>query len=80
VSSLGGCKETQDYCNDVHIFDIQKSTWMSPEIRGDLPAARYLHSAAVYDNKMFVYGGFAKNPDCKMSFQYLLHSPMFAIC
>ncbi|KAH8550505.1 hypothetical protein BGW37DRAFT_66887 [Umbelopsis sp. PMI_123] len=61
---FGGCKETQDYCNDVHVFDVQKNTWISPDIRGDLPAARYLHSAAVYDNKMFVYGGFAKNPEC----------------
>ncbi|KAI9282093.1 hypothetical protein BC943DRAFT_116844 [Umbelopsis sp. AD052] len=61
---FGGCKETQDYCNDVHVFDVQKNTWISPEIRGDLPAARYLHSAAVYNNKMFVYGGFAKNPEC----------------
>ncbi|KAI8393521.1 uncharacterized protein BYT42DRAFT_488957 [Radiomyces spectabilis] len=60
---FGGCNEYQGYCNDVHIFDIQKSTWHQPNISGSI-SARYLHSAVIYDDKLFVYGGFAKNSDC----------------
>jgi hypothetical protein len=63
---VGGCNEYQEYCNDVHIFDIEKMTWFQPEMNGVVPA-RYLHSASVYDNKLFVYGGFAKNSDCKLT-------------
>lgn len=63
-STVGGCNESQEYCNDVHIFDIETSTWIQPELKDVVPA-RYLHSAVVYDNKLFIYGGFAKNPECK---------------
>lgn len=40
-------------------------TWFQPEINGIVVPARYLHSASVYDDKLFVYGGFARNSDCK---------------
>ncbi|KAI8992272.1 hypothetical protein BDB01DRAFT_717428 [Pilobolus umbonatus] len=60
---FGGCNEFQEYCNDVHIFDIDKQTWFQPDMNGTVPA-RYLHSASVYNNKLFIYGGFAKNSDC----------------
>lgn len=60
---LGGCNEYQEYCNDIHIFDIDKLTWIQPEINGSVPA-RYLHSAVVFNDKLFVYGGFAKNSEC----------------
>ncbi|GAA5796966.1 hypothetical protein HPULCUR_002344 [Helicostylum pulchrum] len=60
---FGGCNEFQEYCNDIHVFDIQKQTWFQPDINGIVPA-RYLHSASVYNNKLFIYGGFAKNSDC----------------
>ncbi|KAI8075475.1 uncharacterized protein B0P05DRAFT_547641 [Gilbertella persicaria] len=60
---FGGCNEYQEYCNDIHIFDIEKSSWFQPEIDNVVPA-RYLHSASVYDDKLFIYGGFAKNSNC----------------
>ena len=60
---FGGCNEYQEYCNDVHLFDIQKSTWYQPELNGIVPA-RYLHSATMYNDKLFIYGGFAKNSEC----------------
>ncbi|OZJ06408.1 hypothetical protein BZG36_00576 [Bifiguratus adelaidae] len=61
---FGGCNEYQEYCNDVHIFDIEKQTWTRPDVRGSHNvAARYLHTATVYDDKLFVYGGFAKKPE-----------------
>ncbi|RUS16955.1 hypothetical protein BC938DRAFT_476410, partial [Jimgerdemannia flammicorona] len=60
---FGGCNEFSDYCSDLCVFDIQKSTWIRPEIRGLNVPARYLHTATVYDDKLYVYGGFAKNSD-----------------
>lgn len=39
--------------------------WIQPEIKGSVQA-RYLHSATVYNDKLFVYGGFAKSTDCKI--------------
>lgn len=61
---LGGANEYTDYRDDVIMFSLQTRTWSRPEIRGEVPA-RYLHSATVYRNKMYVYGGFAKNSKCK---------------
>ncbi|KAG0378005.1 hypothetical protein BGX24_004979 [Mortierella sp. AD032] len=60
---FGGANEYTDYRDDVIMFSLQTRTWSRPEIRGEVPA-RYLHSATVYRNKMYVYGGFAKNSKC----------------
>ncbi|KAG0319242.1 hypothetical protein BGZ97_002534 [Linnemannia gamsii] len=60
---FGGANEYSDYRDDVIVFSLQTRTWSRPEIRGEVPA-RYLHSATVYRNKMYVYGGFAKNSKC----------------
>lgn len=66
ICLLGGCNERTEYCSDVHIFDLEKSTWHQPTVYGEVPA-RYLHSAVVSDNKLFVYGGFARNAECKLT-------------
>ncbi|KAF8983626.1 hypothetical protein BGZ46_009888 [Entomortierella lignicola] len=60
---FGGSNEFYEYRDDVIVFSLQTKTWSRPEIRGEVPA-RYLHSATVYKNKMYVYGGFAKNSKC----------------
>ncbi|KAF9917495.1 hypothetical protein BX616_000801 [Lobosporangium transversale] len=60
---FGGANEFTEYRDDVVVFSLQTKTWFRPEIRGEVPA-RYLHSATVYKNKMYVYGGFAKNSKC----------------
>ncbi|KAI1303766.1 hypothetical protein EDD11_005305 [Mortierella claussenii] len=60
---FGGSNEYYEYRDDVIVFSLKTKTWSRPEIRGEVPA-RYLHSATVYKNKMYVYGGFAKNSKC----------------
>ncbi|KAI8060911.1 hypothetical protein BC940DRAFT_360354, partial [Gongronella butleri] len=60
---FGGCNEFQDYCNDVHIFNLDTMTWTQPNITGSV-SARYLHTAVVHDDQLFVYGGFAKSSEC----------------
>ncbi|KAF9180006.1 hypothetical protein BGZ50_006512 [Haplosporangium sp. Z 11] len=60
---FGGSNEFYEYRDDVIVFSLKTKTWFRPEIRGEVPA-RYLHTATVYRNKMYVYGGFAKNSKC----------------
>ncbi|CAO3651045.1 unnamed protein product [Mucor fragilis] len=60
---FGGCNEYQEYCGDVHIFNLKTSTWHQPSITGSV-SSRYLHSATVFEDKLIVYGGFAKSSDC----------------
>lgn len=61
---IGGCNEYQEYCGDVHIFNLKTSTWHQPAITGSV-SSRYLHSATVFEDKLIIYGGFAKSSDCK---------------
>ncbi|KAG0003470.1 hypothetical protein BGZ65_001665 [Modicella reniformis] len=61
--SYSGSNEYSEYRDDVIVFSLKTKTWSRPEIRGEVPA-RYLHSATVYRNRMYVYGGFAKNAKC----------------
>ncbi|KAG5457811.1 MAG: hypothetical protein BJ554DRAFT_2084 [Olpidium bornovanus] len=58
-----GSNEFQEYCNDVVIYDLSKRTWFRPNVGGKTVAARYLHSAVVHENKLYVYGGFARNTE-----------------
>lgn len=60
---IGGCDERAEYCNDLHVYDIEKNTWYQPEIHGSV-VPRYLHSATVFQDKLFVYGGFARKATC----------------
>ncbi|CDH55639.1 hypothetical protein RO3G_05780 [Lichtheimia corymbifera JMRC:FSU:9682] len=60
---FGGCDERAEYCNDIHVYDIEKNTWYQPEIHGSV-VPRYLHSATVFQDKLFVYGGFARKATC----------------
>ncbi|ORX96608.1 galactose oxidase [Basidiobolus meristosporus CBS 931.73] len=61
---FGGSNEFQEYCNDLVLYNIEKKTWIHPHVNGPKVAARYLHTATVYKDKLYVYGGFARNSDC----------------
>ncbi|KAF9582061.1 hypothetical protein BGW38_000708 [Lunasporangiospora selenospora] len=50
---FGGANEDLQYRDDVIAFSLTSRTWFRPEIRGEVPA-RYLHSATVYKNRMFM--------------------------
>lgn len=63
----GGSNEFQEFCNDVVLFDVEKRAWFRPEISGHHVPARYLHTATILDDKLYVYGGFAKNTECTLS-------------
>ncbi|ERN03111.1 rab9 effector protein with kelch motifs [Amborella trichopoda] len=55
---FGGSGEGEgNYLNDVHILDLKNMRWISPEVKGDLPAPRDSHTAVAIDNRLIVYGG-----------------------
>ena len=44
--------------NDMLRFDIKENSWGRVVTTGTPPAPRYHHSAVVYANSMFVFGGY----------------------
>lgn len=42
---------------DVWVLDINRMTWMEPELLGPTPLPRSLHTASLIGSKMFVFGG-----------------------
>ena len=69
VVTFGGCHSEYVHLNDVNVFylnDFVKSNGDSPiikciklDFRGDsaLPNTRWGHTAAVYDDKIYILGG-----------------------
>jgi hypothetical protein len=53
---FGGTDGSSSF-NDVHAFDTLTRTWSCPAISGELPEARFSHSAVVIANEMLVFGG-----------------------
>lgn len=49
---------SQRMLNDLLRFDIKENTWGRVVTTGNPPAPRYHHSAVVYANSMFVFGGY----------------------
>lgn len=55
---FGGSGEGEgNYLNDVHILDLKQMKWISPDVKGDLPAPRDSHTAVAVENRLVVYGG-----------------------
>ena len=44
--------------NDLLRFDIKENSWGRVVVTGTPPAPRYHHSAVVYANSMFIFGGY----------------------
>ncbi|KAI8055797.1 hypothetical protein BDF22DRAFT_672260 [Syncephalis plumigaleata] len=58
-----GGYDNKEFYNRVILFNLNDHTWHCPTVRGPHVIARYLHTAVVYNDKMYTYGGFAKNPE-----------------
>ncbi|KAF6170920.1 hypothetical protein GIB67_014737 [Kingdonia uniflora] len=55
---FGGSGEGEgNYLNDLHVLDLKAMRWISPEVKGTLPAPRDSHIAVAIGNKLLVYGG-----------------------
>ena len=61
---FGGSNEVQEFCSDVVVYDMTEKCWSRPTLSGPEIHPRYLHTATVFADKLYVYGGFAKNSEC----------------
>jgi len=49
------------YVDETWLFDTEKVLWYSMPCSGDIPAARYGHSAQIVGSRMFIFGGKGAN-------------------
>lgn len=59
----GSCKALQKggkpgLLGDMPVFDLVQMAWETRDVRGRKPSARSMHSAALSEGKLFVFGGF----------------------
>jgi len=50
---------SRTWYNDLHVFNFDTREWRAINPSGTLPVRRTSHSAVVYGNKMYVFGGFS---------------------
>ncbi|KAJ5074183.1 hypothetical protein M0811_00812 [Anaeramoeba ignava] len=55
---FGGYQNIEQRFNDVYYFDLINQEWTGPIQSENAPSPRYSHTAVVYNNKMWVFGGF----------------------
>lgn len=61
-----GGSNNRGYLNDLHVFDVLTETWTSPSISGKPPAPRALHSAVIYENRLYIFGGVAGDDEASV--------------
>jgi len=59
---FGGSTQKNGDCitgvlGDMPVFDLVRMAWDTKDVRGRKPRARFMHSAALSDGKLFVFGG-----------------------
>lgn len=48
--------------NDLHVFDARRMIWSRPKTRGEIPPARYGHTATLVEgDKIYIIGGLGEN-------------------
>jgi len=50
----------EESCNDIYVFDVDTQQWAQPAVSGTPPPPRFVHSAAIEDGKLWVFGGCRK--------------------
>jgi len=50
---------TRTWFNDLHVLDFKTRAWKAIHPNGKPPAKRTSHAAVIYNNKMYVFGGFS---------------------
>jgi len=48
------------YLNDMHILNLESLKWRCKKPSGDIPKPRYGHTATIFGNSMYVFGGRGK--------------------
>ncbi|RDX75301.1 Acyl-CoA-binding domain-containing protein 4, partial [Mucuna pruriens] len=58
---FGGEDAKRRKLNDLHMFDLKSLTWLPLHYSGAAPCPRLNHVAALYDGKIFIFGGASKS-------------------
>ncbi|KAJ3432199.1 hypothetical protein M0812_21130 [Anaeramoeba flamelloides] len=58
---FGGYNRTLNYMSDIFEFDFERKIWNKPNIIGKKPQVRSLHTCVVYQNDLYVFGGYNYN-------------------
>ena len=54
-----GGKGERSNLNDLAVYSFSKNVWLAPQsATGSTPGQRRSHHATVYNNKMYIYGGY----------------------
>ncbi|CAB03122.1 Kelch domain-containing protein 3 [Caenorhabditis elegans] len=57
----GGRNDDYGACNLLHEYDPEYNVWKKVEIEGFVPPSRDGHTAVVWNNQMFVFGGYEED-------------------
>ena len=61
----------QERLNDVHLLDIDTSTWSKPHIRGELPMPRAGMTLSASRDRLYLFGGSGTSSKCFCDLQIL---------
>jgi hypothetical protein len=53
----GGLLENGQVSGDIFYLDTRSGNWSKPEVNGEIPPARYTHTAIIRGEVMYVFGG-----------------------
>lgn len=54
---IGGCGGANHYLNDVHVYDTENGRWYNRVCEGNVPSPRAFHTACVWKDSIYVFGG-----------------------
>ena len=60
VYLYGGRSKNGNALDDLHVLDLEANFWSCPKPKGDKPAGRYGHCAAVHGENLYIFGGHSK--------------------
>ncbi|UYV75427.1 KLHDC3 [Cordylochernes scorpioides] len=46
------------YCNQISYLDTVKMEWITPQTKGNIPIGRRSHSAFVFEDHLYIFGGY----------------------
>ncbi|UYV83759.1 KLHDC3 [Cordylochernes scorpioides] len=50
--------QSEEYCNSLTFLDTLKMEWIRPHTNGRIPIGRRSHSAFVFEDRLYIFGGY----------------------
>jgi N-acetylneuraminic acid mutarotase len=69
---FGGRKEDNEFSNDLYTLDLTKMQWekIHKENSDSVPPKRELHSASIYGENLYIFGGKGYDTENKIEMKY----------